>query len=104
MVGPERETEAAQLLSSLYTPEVSSEVNPWRNLQLIVEPSLPGLAYYLVAAGPRQPLELGRVTGFPMMRTEEVFDTSSTRIKIESAHGCAVADPRSIIRVEAPGA
>jgi hypothetical protein len=104
LVGPERETEAAQLLSSLYTPEVSTEVNPWRNLQLIVEPSLPGLAYYLVAAGPRQPLELGRVTGFPMMRTEEVFNTSSTRIKIESAHGCAVADPRSIIRVEAPGA
>jgi hypothetical protein len=104
MVGPERETEAAQLLSSLYTPEVAAEVNPWRNLQLIVEPSLEGGAYYLVAAGPRQPLELGRVTGFPMMRQEEVFDTSSTRIKIESAHGCAVADPRSIVRIEEPAA
>jgi hypothetical protein len=104
LVGPERETEAAQLLSVTYTPEVPSEVNPWRNLQLIVEPSLEGGAYYLVAAGPRQPLELGRVTGFPMMRQEEVFDTSSTRVKIESAHGCAVADPRSIIRIEEPGA
>jgi phage major head subunit gpT-like protein len=102
LVGPEREAEAAALLSDLWQATTAEDVNPWRNLQLLVEPSLSGLTYYMVASGPRKPFELGQLVGLPRVQQEEDFSTSSVRFKSESAHGCAVADHRPLVRCTAP--
>jgi hypothetical protein len=102
LVGPEREAEAAALLSDLWQATTAEDVNPWRSLQLLVEPSLSGLTYYMVAAGPRKPFELGQLVGLPRVQQEEDFSTSSIRFKSESAHGVGVADHRPLVRCTTP--
>jgi hypothetical protein len=104
LVGPELETQGAQLLSDLWRATSPEDSNPWRNLQLLVEPSLAGATWYLVAGGNRRPFELGQMVGLPRMQQEEDFSTSAYRMKTEAAFGCAVADHRVIVRAVAPGA
>lgn len=101
LVGPERETEAAQLLSSLYTPTDAVDANPWR-LNLVVEPSLTGGVWYLFADGPRRAFELGRVSGGPRMLQEEDFNTSGMKMKVEHSFGTCVADHRVVVRCTVP--
>jgi hypothetical protein len=102
LVGPELETQGAQLLSDLWRATSPEDSNPWRNLQLLVEPSLAGATWYLVAGGNRRPFELGQMVGLPRMQQEEDFSTSAYRMKTEAAFGCAVADHRVIVRAVAP--
>jgi hypothetical protein len=102
LVGPELETQGAQLLSDLWRATTPEDSNPWRNLQLLVEPSLAGATWYLIAGGNRRPFELGQVVGLPRMQQEEDFSTSAYRMKTEAAFGCAVADHRVIVRAVAP--
>jgi hypothetical protein len=102
LVGPELETQGAQLLSDLWRATAPEDSNPWRSLQLLVEPSLAGATWYLIAGGNRRPFELGQVVGLPRMQQEEDFSTSAYRMKTEAAFGCAVADHRVIVRAVAP--
>lgn len=104
LVGPEMETQGAQLLSDLWRATTPADSNPWRSLQLLVEPSLANATWYLVAGGNRRPFELGQVVGLPRMQQEEDFSTSAYRMKTEHAFGCAVADVRVIVRAVAPSA
>lgn len=100
LCGPEQETAALQLLSETWAAAVPEDANPWKRLQLLIEPTLQGGTFYVVAAGPRQPLELGQVAGMPRMQETTDFDTSSLKVKIEGAFGVAVADHRVICRVK----
>jgi hypothetical protein len=104
LVGPEMETQGAQLLSDLWRATTPEDSNPWRNLQLLVEPSLAGATWYLVAGGNRRPFELGQMVGLPRMQQAEDFSSSAYRMKTEAAFGCAVADHRVIVRALAPSA
>ena len=101
MCGPELESSATQLLSASWTATVPENANPWKNLQLLIEPGITDQTWYLVASGPRRPLELGTVAGMPRMLSEPEFDTSAMKYKIEGAFGVAVADHRVICRVKA---
>ena len=101
LAGPELESSATQLLSASWTATVPENANPWKNLQLLIEPGITDQTWYLVASGPRRPLELGTVAGMPRMLSEPEFDTSAMKYKIEGAFGVAVADHRVIVRVKA---
>lgn len=96
------ETVARQLLSEEITAAQSSEVNPWRALQIAVEPRLSGTYFYLLGNS-RRPLELGRLTQGPVMTTETEFKTSAYRAKVEHAFGCIVQEFRSIVRIPVAG-
>jgi hypothetical protein len=96
------ETTARQLLSEEITAAQSSEVNPWRALQIAVEPRLSGTYFYLLGNS-RRPLELGRLTAGPVMTTETEFKTSAYRAKVEHAFGCIVQEFRSIVRIPVAG-
>lgn len=96
------ETVARQLLSEEITAAQSSEVNPWRALQIAVEPRLSGTYFYLLGNS-RRPLELGRLTQGPVMTTETEFKTSAYRAKVEHAFGCIVQEHRSIVRIPVAG-
>ena len=96
------ETVARQLLSEEITAAQSSEVNPWRALQIAVEPRLSGTYFYLLGNS-RRPLELGRLTQGPVMTTETEFKTSAYRAKVEHAFGCIVQEHRSIVRIPTAG-
>lgn len=97
------ETTARQLLSDAINAAQSSNVNPWRDLQIAVEPRLSGTYSYLVGNS-RQPLELGRLTDGPVLTTEREFTTSAFRAKCEHAFGCIVQEHRSIVRIPVAGA
>jgi len=98
LVGTAHETTARQLLSSAINAAQSADVNPWRDLQIAVEPRLSGTYAYILGSS-RRPLELGRLTDAPVLTTETEFSTSAYRAKCEHAFGCAVAEFRSIVRI-----
>lgn len=97
------ETTARQLLSDAINAAQSDDVNPWRGLQIAVEPRLSG-TYFYVLGNSRRPLELGRLTAGPVLTTETQFETSAYRAKCEHAFGCIVQEHRSIVRVPVAGA
>lgn len=96
------ETTARQLLSDAINAAQSDAINPWRNLEIAVEPRLSG-TYFYVIGNSRRPLELGRLTAGPVMTTETEFKTSAYRAKVEHAFGCIVQEFRSIVRVPVAG-
>jgi hypothetical protein len=101
MVGPDLETTALQLLSEAWQATEPDDTNPWKSLQLIVDPTVAEGYFYLVASGTRKPFEIGRVDGMPQMRQEEDFNTSGMRMKVEHAYGGACTDHRVIVRNKA---
>lgn len=98
LVGPDLETTALQLLAESWTATAPDDTNPWRNLQLIVDPTVEPTYFYLAASGNRKPFELGRVDGMPTMKQEEDFATSGMKMKVEHAFGAACVDHRVIVR------
>jgi hypothetical protein len=98
LVGTAMETTARQLLSDAIQAEQSSNVNPWRNLEIAVDPRLSGSFAY-VLGNSRKPLELGRLTDGPVLTTEVQFETSAYRAKSEHVFGAIVQEHRSIVRI-----
>lgn len=98
LVGPDLETTALQLFSETWSAVDPDNTNPWKNLGLIVDPTVEPTYFYLAASGNRKPFELGRVDGLPRMMQEEDFNTSGMRMKVEHAFGCACIDHRTIVR------
>ena len=102
LVSPGFETTVRQLVSSAVQAATTVAVNPWKDLQVAVEPRLSGSYCYLLGSG-RKPLELGRLTSGPTMLTEVEFSTSSYRAKSEHVFGSIVAEHRSIVRLATAG-
>jgi hypothetical protein len=98
LVGPDLETTALQLFSETWSATAPDDTNPWKNLRLIVDPTVAEGFFYLAASGSRKPFELGRVDGMPTMKQEEDFNTSGMKMKVEHAFGAACIDHRVIVR------
>jgi len=98
LVGPDLETTALQLFSETWSATDPDDTNPWKNLRLIVDPTVEEGYFYLAASGSRKPFELGRVDGLPTMKQEEDFNTSGMKMKVEHAFGAACIDHRVIVR------
>lgn len=90
-----------QLLSSAMIPNQPSNVNPWAgNLQIEVEPRLADTYCYLLSAGPRRPLELGRLYPAPRITSTVDFETGAFKTKAEHSFGVAVTEFRAIVRIK----
>jgi hypothetical protein len=98
LVGSGQETNARQLLSNAINAAQASNVNPWSNLEIAVDPRLSGSFAYLLGNG-RKPLELGRLTEGPVLTTEVEFKTDAYRAKSTHVFGAIVQEHRSIIRL-----
>ena len=98
LCGTAAETNVRQLLSSAINAAQASNVNPWANLEIAVEPRLSGSYVYILGSG-RKALELGRLTEGPELTTERQFETSAFRAKSEHVFGSIVAEHRSIVRI-----
>ncbi len=89
-----------QLLSAAVVPNTPANVNPWADLSVEVDPRIGDSYAYLVSAGPRLPLQLGRLYPAPQVTDEVQFSTGAYRVKAEHAFGVAVAEFRSIVRMK----
>jgi hypothetical protein len=98
LVGPDLETTALQLFAESWSATAPDDTNPWKNLRLIVDPTVEEGYFYLAASGSRKPFELGRVDGLPTMKQEEDFNTSGMKMKVEHAFNAACIDHRVIVR------
>jgi ATP-dependent protease ClpP protease subunit len=98
LCGTAIETTVRQLLSTAVNAAQASNVNPWANLEIAVEPRLSGSYVYILGSG-RKALELGRLTEGPELTTERQFETSAFRAKSEHVFGSIVASHSSIVRI-----
>ena len=98
LVGTGQETLARQLLSDAINAAQASNVNPWANLSVEVDPRLSGSFAYLLGNS-RKPLELGRLTEGPVLTTQVEFKSDNYQAKSTHAFGCIVKEHRSIIRI-----
>jgi len=99
LCSPDIELTVRQLLSDTLQAAEPANVNPWRNLEIAVDPQLGQQFVYLLPTGARRPLELGRLTPAPQLESETQFETGNFRVKSEHAFGCAVVDHRPIVRL-----
>ena len=100
LCGLQAEMTVRQLLSDTVTPNTPANVNPFQDLTVEVDPRLGDTYLYLISAGPRKPLELGRLYAAPLVSDEVHFDTGAYRIKAEHAFGVAVSEYRAIVRMK----
>jgi hypothetical protein len=98
LVGTAQETLARQLLSDAINAAQASNVNPWKDLAIEVDPRLSGSFAYMVSNS-RKPLELGRLTEAPVLTTQVEFKTDNYQAKSTHAFGCIVKEHRSIVRI-----
>ena len=98
LCGSASENLVLQLLSDAVNAAQSSDVNPWRNLEIAVDPRLSGSFAYVLANG-RRPLELGRLSDAPVLTTEVEFSTDAYRAKSVHSFGAIVQEHRSIVRI-----
>ena len=101
---PDIELTVRQLLSDTLQATDPVDVNPWRSLEVAVDPQLGATYVYLLPSGNRLPLELGRLSPAPILESETDFTTGMYRVKSEHAFGCAVVDHRPIVRMTVAGA
>lgn len=103
LCAPGVELTVRQLLSDTLQAAEPANVNPWRNLEVAVDPHIGSQYVYLLPAGTRRPLELGRLSPAPVLESETDFSTGNYRVKSEHAFGCAVVDHRPIVRLTIAG-
>ena len=99
LCAPGVELTVRQLLSDSLQAAEPANVNPWRNLEVAVDPHIGSQYVYLLPAGTRRALELGRLSPAPVLESETDFSTGNYRVKSEHAFGCAVVDHRPIVRL-----
>lgn len=99
LVGPDKETEADQLLTSIYPALVGNAVpDSWiRSLQPLADANLTGNGWYLFADPATAPCFVyGYLQGFegPRLASEQEFDVQGMRVKLEHDFGGAAIDYR----------
>ncbi len=102
MVGPDKETEAEQLMADL-SATVVGEQNPFGGgrLELAVESQLDGGAWYMFAAPGNVPaIEYSYLTGAPgvQVATKEEFDVLGMSYRAHLDFGCGPVDFRGAYR------
>ena len=104
LCAPGVELTVRQLLSDAVRAAEPANFNPWQGLEVAVDPHIGEQFVYLLPAGARRPLELGRLSPAPVLESETQFETGFFRTKAEHAFGCAVVDHRPIVRLSVAGA
>lgn len=96
VVSPAREMVARQLVASLATVVDRDQVNPWRNLEVIVEPALTGNRWWLAPmAASRRCLAVGYLEGLQAPRVETFTppDVLGVTVRVTHRLAAAVQDP-----------
>lgn len=101
VVGPAYESLALQFTSSDYLPNTQSQVNPYKNLSVVVEPRITGNVWYIFA----NPAEIDTVEyaflegeGELFTETRYGFDTDGVEIKARMVFGAKAIDWRGIVK------
>lgn len=101
IVGPDRETEAEQILSSLVSPNQASQVNVFANkLSLVIDPRV-GSAWYLAAAPTNiDTIEYAFLDGDGELYTEtrEDFDIDGMQVKARMTFAAKAIDWRGLYK------
>ena len=103
IVSPANETKARQFTRTI-NAEQGSNVNPFDNLEVIVEPRLTGTVWYLATSAEILPtLEVAHLMGGtadmgPEIATMEDFDSRALKFRAEIAVGARAIDWRGITR------
>ena len=103
VVGPDKELEAFQFTSSMYTPTANNGINPDfnKNLKVIVEPRLTGNQWYLIAdPGMIDTIEYAYLEGENGLFTEQRqgFDVDGLEIKARLVFGAKAIDYRGFYK------
>jgi len=97
LVGPDKETEAQQIVAPLQAQQAGN-VNPFSGLLTVVTTAkLTGNSWYVFAAPADAPcFEWGLLQGYeaPRFRIEEVFGRQGTSMSLEHDFGCGAIDFR----------
>jgi ATP-dependent protease ClpP protease subunit len=101
LVGPDKETEAQQLVTPIQ-PSQASNVNPFQaSLRIITTPYITGNSWYLMAEPSRlASFMYGFLNGQagPRLRMDEPFGVQGVRYTLERDFGCGAIDFRSVYR------
>lgn len=97
VVGPDKEVEAAQLVTAI-TPMKAGDVNPWAGrLDVAVDANVSGNAWHLFANPMMFPVVVyGYLSGAegPQIKTETDFDTQAVKVRAGLDFGCGAIDFR----------
>lgn len=97
LVGPDKETEAQQILAPVQAQQAGN-VNPFSGaLSLVVTEKITGNAWHMFAAPSDAPVfEWGLLDGYtaPRMRMEDPFGAQGTKMSLEHDFGCGAIDFR----------
>ncbi len=101
VVGPEQETEAAQLLASTIVPNTVATVNPFQgSLNLIVDSRITGQKWFLIAAPSTiDTIEVATLEGMsgPELTQETEFDNDCVKFKVKHVIGVKAIDYRGMV-------
>ena len=94
LVGPVNETLAIQFTSADYLPNTANQVNPWKNLELIVEPRITGTEFYdIVGQGVVDTIEYSFLDGQELYtETRNGFDVDGVEVKARMVFGAKALD------------
>lgn len=101
LVGPDKEKEALQYTSADYLPNTQAQVNPYKSLEIIVEPRLTGNQWYMmVTPGIVDTVEYAFLEGEGELFTEtrEAFDTDGLEIKARMVFGAKAIDWKGMVK------
>ncbi len=101
LVGPAYESLALQYTSSAYLPTTQSQVNPYKNLTVVVEPRITGNAWYIMA-DPRSidTVEYAFLEGNGELFTEtrQGFHVDGVEVKARMVFGAKAIDWRGMVK------
>ncbi|CAN7317135.1 Mu-like prophage major head subunit gpT family protein [Bosea sp. LjRoot9] len=97
LVGPDKETEAQQLVAPIQAQQIGN-INPFSGtLEVITTARITGNAWHLLASPAMLPIyEWGLLEGYtaPRMRTDEPFGIQGMSVSLEHDFGCGAIDFR----------
>lgn len=101
IVGPDKETEAQQFVSTEYVPNVQGNINPFTSLEVVTEVRLPGNTWYLACDSAQiDTVEYAYLEGQEGVYTDSTvdFDTDGMKLKCRHDIGAKAIDFRGLVR------
>jgi hypothetical protein len=97
LVGPDKETEAAQVLTQIVATQASNVAVFAGRLEVVITAKITGNAWFLFCPSDALPcFEWGLLSGYtaPRMRMDEPFGTQGVSYSLEHDFGCGAIDYR----------